>query len=111
MGNTHLSKDLIFRTDNALNDIRNAFDELSDVWNKLSIEYPLLCSDSSDEILSDDIADEILGPDYPFDTSFDDLTGDVREWVGQCKGRLLHHLIEVVKKEENEQNKISVSED
>lgn len=88
MGNTHLSKELIFKIDNALEDVSKSLNVMSAIWEEAEYEDP-------------DLTQEILGLDYPFDQSLDDLAGDVRTWVGLCKGRLLNHLIEIVREEEN----------
>lgn len=88
MGNTHLSRELIFKIDNALEDVSKSLNVMSAIWEEAEYEDP-------------DLAQGILGPDYPFEQSLDDLAGDVRTWVGLCKGRLLAQLIEIVKKEES----------
>lgn len=98
MGNPHIiKKEDIFKVDNALDKIRDAFNHLEDIWQML-------------DDIDTDKANDILGLDYPFNGHFGDLTGEVRKWVGLCKGRLLHHLIEIVKKEEDGKNERSVPE-
>lgn len=95
MGNTHLERGTIICLKNALDNFKKAFYEMTNTWGKAEYDNP-------------EITYQVFVPDYPFDTSFDDLAGDVRIWVGLCKGRLLDELL---KAETNGKNERSVSED
>jgi hypothetical protein len=95
MGNTHLERGTIICLKNDLDNFKKAFYEMANAWMKAEYDNP-------------EITDQVLVPDYPFNTSFDDLAGDVRTWVGLCKGRLLDELL---KAETNGKNERSVSED
>lgn len=82
MGNTHITKEFIVKIDNALNELRKAFDGLDIAWSGSTSEQQDFCN-------------EILEMDYPFDVSFDELSGEVRTWAGLCKGRLFDALIKI----------------
>lgn len=64
-----------------LDNLQYVFDHLLEAWGEFS-----------DVVLSayvdNDLLDEIITEDYPFDRSFDEVDIDVNTWLAHCAGRI-----------------------
>lgn len=65
-----------------LDNLKYVFDHLLEAWGKFS-----------DVVLSayvdNDLLDEIITEDYPFDRSFDEVDIDVYNWLDDCITRII----------------------